>query len=270
MNRREFLAGTVTGMITAVPFVGNAEDWLQPAEVGRKQYSISYDELISLPEYSALIEEIRKAGSDLSVDDYAFCSRTPEEQSVISDLLMKEQLQIGLFAGSIHYGRPVFSSGQKPDQSVVLEDLGIAVSRTNHLRGKYCSIIPGRSLPGVSWKRQTRNAVEFLKRLTDFSEKHDIVLLLEPVNFLDQHSEMFLSRTEQAWELCERVSHPNCKMLYDFRQQRILGREFVKDLKQFQNQIGYLMIEPERLGDYGKLIYSTEAAKLNQPVLSHV
>ena len=240
MHRREFLTATMMGLISGQTL---SAGFFKETPNHKTQSSISFEHFIELTKHEGLLEEFCRNYPQLLVEDYGFCSRSESERREISQVLKKYHLNLGLFSGSLHYGRPVFSSGQKADQRVVLEEMEKAFNLTENIGGNFCTIIPGTRLSGISWKRQSENAVDFLKSLSDIAMKKNRILLLEPVNYLDKNSKIFLSGIEQAFEICDRVNHPCCKILYDFRQQGLLNRSVQKDVKMFGSRIGYYQLD---------------------------
>jgi Xylose isomerase-like TIM barrel len=247
MDRREFLTATVsfsvTGLMTSSHLMnqsGEASGFNPEKQI---QYSVSYDDCIQSVQPILSESPIQKPFSNMAIEDYGFCSRSESSRRDVSQFLINHQCQMGLFAGSVNYGRPVFSSGRRQDREIVFQQLHRAVKLTKQVKGKWCSVIPGKSLFGVSWKRQSQNGVELLKSLSEYAEKENLVLLLEPVNYLDKRSEMLIPDIQQAYEICERVNNPSCKMLYDFRLQRILGRNIFNDISQYGHRIGYYQLE---------------------------
>ncbi len=247
MDRREFLSTTVsfsvTGLMTSSLLITQSGEASGINPEKQIHYSVSYDDCIQSVQPILSESPTQKPFSNMVIEDYGFCSRSEFSRREVSQFLINHQCQMGLFAGSVNYGRPVFSSGRRQDRDIVFQQLRHAVKLTKQVKGKWCSVISGKSLFGVSWKRQSQNGVELLKSLSEYAEKQNLTLLLEPVNYLDKQSEMLIPGMQEAYEICERVNNPSCKILYDLRLQRILGRNILNDISQYGTRIGYYQLE---------------------------
>ena len=62
---------------------------------------------------------------------------------------------------------------------------------------------------------QTANVIEALKRAAEILEKHNLVMVLEPLNWWSNHAGQFLTEIPQAYKICKAVGRPACKILFD-------------------------------------------------------
>ena len=77
--------------------------------------------------------------------------------------------------------------------------------------GPFCSpvgYLPGRRRTNDEWKR----AVDGLKYLGDILARHNVVLVIEPLNRFETY---FLNTAEDGVRLCEEIRHPNMGILAD-------------------------------------------------------
>ena len=61
---------------------------------------------------------------------------------------------------------------------------------------------------------QTANCIELLKRCCEILEPHDLVMVLEPLNWWTNHPGCFLHKIPQAYQICKAVDSPSCKILF--------------------------------------------------------
>ena len=66
---------------------------------------------------------------------------------------------------------------------------------------------------------QTANVIEALKRAAEILEKHNLVMVLEPLNWWSNHAGQFLTEIPQAYKICKAVGSPSCKILFDIYHQ---------------------------------------------------
>lgn len=83
-------------------------------------------------------------------------------------------------------------------------------------------------------------ARETLKRLAGRAEKRGIVLHLEPLNTLLDHSGNFLCRSDQAFSLIREVDRPNVRVLYDIYHMQIMEGNVISTLTANRDLVGYV------------------------------
>ncbi|MDE5414423.1 hydroxypyruvate isomerase family protein [Alkalihalobacterium chitinilyticum] len=73
-------------------------------------------------------------------------------------------------------------------------------------------------------------------------EKHQLTLLIEPINSFDMPG-YFLSNIEEAVNVLREVDLPNVKLQYDFyHQQRIQAGSLISAFEKYKNHIGHVQI----------------------------
>ena len=76
------------------------------------------------------------------------------------------------------------------------------------------TVVPGHVDLRLSMGYQTANVIESLKQASELLEPHNLIMVLEPLNFRN-HPGLFLSGSPQAYEICKAVNSPSCKILFD-------------------------------------------------------
>ena len=89
---------------------------------------------------------------------------------------------------------------------------------------------------------QTANVIELLKRCSAVLEPHDLVMVLEPLNWYANHGGVFLQRSDQAYALCKAVDSPACKILFDIYHQQITEGNLIPNMDRAWDEIAYLQI----------------------------
>jgi len=118
---------------------------------------------------------------------------------------------------------------------------------------------------------EARPAAEtvFIKNLARGAEaaaKHDVTLLIEPLNPRDRAG-YFLSRVEHAADIVEKVGAPNVRIPFDFYHIQIVGGDLITRFEKYQPLIGHAQIAavPTRgEPDEGEINYSAVFAAMDR------
>ena len=89
---------------------------------------------------------------------------------------------------------------------------------------------------------QTANVVESLKQAAALLEPHDIVMVLEPLNWYRNHAGLFLKESPQAFQICKAVNSPSCKILFDIYHQQIQEGNLIPNIEKCWDEIAYFQI----------------------------
>ena len=100
-------------------------------------------------------------------------------------------------------------------------------------------------MSGVSEKENVLNAkkvyIENLKWACDQFDKHNIDLLIEPINQRNIPN-YFLSSTDQAIEIIDKIERENIYLLFDIYHHQIIRGDVSKYFEKFQAYIGHIQI----------------------------
>jgi hydroxypyruvate isomerase len=154
-------------------------------------------------------------------------------------------MTMGLFVAVADFARPTFASGSVDLRNAVLRELRSAVETARRVGGRYLAVIPGKRVAGLSPVLQMRHAAETLRYCADLCERHDLTLLLEPIDLGADSARLFLRTADQAAELCRAVGRPSCRLLVDVCQQATAGHNVTTLLAQTRDVLGYV-----QLGDW--------------------
>jgi hydroxypyruvate isomerase len=184
-----------------------------------------------------------------ALEDSGLRAKSPLLQARMGDELARRGMSMGLFVGLADFGRPTFASGSPELRRGVLRELRSAVETARRVGGRYLAVVPGKSVPGLSRATQTRQASDTLRFCADLSEKHGLVLLLEPISHGADSSRMFLRTASEAADLCRAVGRPSCRLLVDIYQQAVAGEEVPQLLAGTRDVLGYVQLadSPGRL-----------------------
>jgi hydroxypyruvate isomerase len=128
-----------------------------------------------------------------------------------------------------------------------------AVTIAKRVGAKWCTVVPGsvdqQHPEAGKWNRyggdrlaegyQTANVIDMLRRCTEILEPHDLVMVLEPLNWHANHGGVFLERSDQAYAICRAVDSPSCKILFDIYHQQITEGNLIPNIDRCWSEIAY-------------------------------
>ena len=177
-----------------------------------------------------------------SFEDNPMAGRSEELQTQIAETLIRRGLQMGVFvAHKIYWDKPNLASGDPDFRQEFLKDIKASISVAKRVGAKWMTVVPGHVDLRQSMGYQTAHVVESLKQAAALLEPHDLVMVLEPLNFRD-HPGLFLTRSPQAYEICKAVDSPACKILFDIYHQQIQEGNLIPNIKNCWEEIAYFQI----------------------------
>jgi hydroxypyruvate isomerase len=101
-------------------------------------------------------------------------------------------------------------------------------------------VLAGDTLSGVSRQSQRVAIVEALQNAAPIAARHDVTLLLEPLNTRVDHIGYFLDSTVEGLEIIEDVSTPNVKLLFDLYHSTVMGEKAEDVLRDRMDLVGHI------------------------------
>jgi hydroxypyruvate isomerase len=102
---------------------------------------------------------------------------------------------------------------------------------------KWALVVPGRYDEKLHTDYQMANVIDNLRYCCDVLEPAGLTMVLEPLNTLQNHPGLFLTRIPQAYELCEAVNRPVCKIVDDIYHQQITEGNIIPNIEAAWNHI---------------------------------
>lgn len=168
--------------------------------------------------------------------------REPAEQDKIGKALADLKMEMGVFVGGrIQSNEPTLVTR---DQSIIdafLEDIRTSVDAARRVNATWFTTLPGYLDLKVKMGYQTANVIETLKRASAILEPHNLVMVLEPLNFFN-HPGLFLTEIPQTYMICKAVNSPACKILFDIYHQQIQEGNLIPNMDAAWEEIGYFQI----------------------------
>ena len=175
-------------------------------------------------------------------EDNGMKNRDVKTQEIIGNFLSKNNMKMGVFvAHKIYWNEPNLASGDLNKRNEFLNDISNSVDVAKRLNAKWMTVVPGHLDLRKDMNYQTQNVIETLKQAAELLEKHDLTMVLEPLNFRD-HPGLFLTESPQAFQICKAVNSKSCKILFDIYHQQIQEGNLIPNIEASWNEIAYFQI----------------------------
>ena len=178
-----------------------------------------------------------------SLEDNGMKERSLSDQKHIAKIMNKLDMKMGVFvAHKIHWDFPNLTSGDKKYQDLFVKDIKDSIEVAKRVNAKWMTVVPGYVDLGKEMAYQTTNVIEALRRACEVLEPHDLVMVLEPLNWWKNHAGQFLREIPQAYEICRSVNSPSCKILFDIYHQQISEGNLIPNIDKTWKEIAYFQI----------------------------
>lgn len=252
MNRRSFLqaglaasattatlstpAGLPRGLRAAVPSLGTDPFQLNYAPHFGMFARVAGKDLVSQLEWAA--DQGFRAW-----EDNQMMNRSQKEQEKIAKAMERLGMRMGVFVCNFGtaFGKRSFVAGNGDFMDNFLDQLEEAVEVAKRVNAKWMTVVLGDRHPGMRQGYQDANAIEMLRRGAAVLEPHDLVMVMEPLNFRD-HSGMYLERSDHAYMLCKAVQSPAVKILFDIYHQAVSEGNLIPNINACWDEIGYFQV----------------------------
>lgn len=177
-----------------------------------------------------------------SIEDNGMKGRSVEMQKEIGDLLEKLGMRMGVFVGhTIDWSKPTITGHLQEKKDLFLREIKESVEVAKRCNAKWITVVPGVLTNNINIHFQTAYVVDILKKAAEILEPHNLVMVLEPLNFRD-HPNLFLTDVPQAYLICKAVNSPSCKILYDIYHAQIQVGNIIPYIDQAWDEIAYFQI----------------------------
>ncbi|MBT3561322.1 MAG: TIM barrel protein [Flavobacteriaceae bacterium] len=175
-------------------------------------------------------------------EDNGMKNRDVKTQEIIGNFLSKNNMKMGVFvAHKIYWNEPNLASGDLNKRNEFLNDISTSIDVAKRVNAKWMTVVPGHLDLRKDMNYQTQNVIETLKQASELLEKHNLTMVLEPLNFRD-HPGLFLTESPQAFQICKAVNSKSCKILFDIYHQQIQEGNLIPNIEASWNEIAYFQI----------------------------
>lgn len=250
MNRRQFLtsatlAGTGTALVTTFP------TRISAAPSPKRTFKLKYAPHFGMFANSAgkdEIDQIKFAADEgfTAWEDNGMKRRPVELQNKVGKTMESLGMQMGVIVAHGSIGKITFARKDPDVWDAVLKDLLESVDVARRVNAKWMTVVPGNvdesPRDRLAMGYQTANVIELLRRCAEILEPHELVMVLEPLNWYADHGGSFLKRSDQAYAICKAVNSPSCKILFDIYHQQITEGNLITNIDKSWDEIGYFQI----------------------------
>ncbi len=177
-----------------------------------------------------------------AMEDNGMKSREVSMQEKIAAKMANLNMEMGVFvAADTHFNDPSLATGDKDMLDDFLAQMKESVEVAKRVNATWMTVVPGAVDPRQDMGYQTRNVIEALKRASEILEPHKLVMVLEPLNFFN-HPALFLTKISQAYQICQSVGSPSCKILDDLYHQQIQEGNLIPNIDLAWEEIAYFQV----------------------------
>ena len=242
MKRRSFIRNSVlAGAVAAIPKTISA------ASLDQVSFKLNYAPHIGMFENAAgkdVVDQLNYMADKgfTAFEDNEMKSRPIAQQEAMAKVMSDRGIQMGVFvAHKIYWKDPNLASGKKEWRDEFLKDVRSSVEVAKRVNATWMTVVPGHVDLRKDFGYQMTNVIEALRMASEVLEPHNLVMVLEPLNFRD-HPGLFLTKAAQAFEICRAVDSPSCKILFDIYHQQIQEGNLIPNIENCWDEIAYFQI----------------------------
>ncbi len=175
-------------------------------------------------------------------EDNGMKGRDVATQEKIASKMANLGMEMGVFvAHEIYWTEPNLTSGDKELLEKFLKEVRESVDVARRVNATWMTVVPGYVDLRKDLGYQTSNVIEALRKASEILEPHKLVMVLEPLNFRD-HPGLFLNKIPQAYQICQAVNSPACKILDDLYHQQVHEGNLIPNIDLAWEEIGYFQM----------------------------
>ncbi|MDG1292420.1 MAG: TIM barrel protein [Flavobacteriaceae bacterium] len=244
MNRRNF---TQSAFLAGLGLSAAPSLYAQSGVVAPHKYNLNYAPHLGMFRHSAGDDPIDQLNfmadqGFAAFEDNNMNTRPIALQEKMAATMRKRNLTMGVFVAYKDFKKPTLTSGKADDRTAFLEEIKASIPVAKRVNAKWMTVVPGTVDLKLVEDYQTANVVESLKQAAALLEPHDIVMVLEPLNWYRNHAGLFLKESPQAFQICKAVNSPSCKILFDIYHQQIQEGNLIPNIEKCWDEIAYFQI----------------------------
>ena len=246
MYRRTFVKTSLaTSIALGAPLAGHS------TSTGRdltEPFKLKYAPHLGMFKHSAgedPIDQIKFMADQgfLAFEDNSLSTREVPLQEKIGQTLADLKMEMGVFVGNWQIRRgDGLAKGDPEVRKAFVEEIKSSVDVAKRVNATWMTIVLGNRHHRLEPDYQTANIVETLKQASEVLEPHGLVMVIEPLNHLHNHPDVFLSKVPHAYLICKAVNSPACKILFDMYHQQITEGNIIQNIDYAFMETGYFQI----------------------------
>jgi len=251
MKRRSFLqhsAVSTAALLTgSAAWASRSHQMASRVQLPKQNFKLKYAPHFGMFKHHAgedLLDQVQfmaDAGFT-AMEDNGMKRREIGMQEKIASKMTNLGMEMGVFvAHSIDWTESTLTTGDPEKLEKFLTQIKESVNVAKRVNAKWMTVVPGCVDLQKDVGYQTRNVIDALKQASEILEPHKITMVLEPLNFRD-HPGLFLNKIPQAYQICQAVESPSCKILDDLYHQQIHEGNLIPNIDLAWEEIGYFQV----------------------------
>jgi len=253
MNRRNFMKSsgiaTATALLTGSSALAMSQSKPEKSllPIKKNNFKLKYAPHFGMFENTAgedLLDQLQFIADSgfRAFEDNGMKGREISMQEKIASKMVNLNLEMGVFvAHEIYWTEPNLTSGDKDLLEKFLKEVRESLDVARRVNARWMTVVPGFVDLRKDMGYQTSNVINALKRASEILEPHNLVMVLEPLNFRD-HPGLFLNKMSQAYQICQAVNSPACKILDDLYHQQVHEGNLIPNIDLAWQEIGYFQM----------------------------
>lgn len=251
MNRRKFvkhqLAATAVAAMGPLGVYASQQQEASIPQMGKPNFKLKYAPHLGMFQNSAGDDPIAQLEfmadqGFRAFEDNGMKHRDISLQEKMASTMARLNMEMGVFvAHEISWSKPNLTNGDQALRDKFLSEIKESIEVAKRVNAKWVTVVPGFVDLRLDHSFQTANVVESLKRAAAILEPHGIVMVLEPLNFMN-HPGLFLAESPQAYQICKAVDSPSCKILFDIYHQQIQEGNLIPNIRDTWEEIAYFQV----------------------------
>lgn len=169
--------------------------------------------------------------------DNGLMNRPVDIQEKIGNDIRKYGMELGPFVLYADFNVTSFVLNKPEVREMLAGKMKEGIEVAKRAGVKWALVVPGRFDLKLHHDYQTANVIENLRYCCDILEPAGLVMVLEPLNTLQNHPGLFLNGIPQAYEICRAVDSPVCKIINDMYHQQITEGNIIPNLEAAWDEI---------------------------------
>lgn len=196
-------------------------------------------------------------------EDNEAVSRPVAQQEAMARALRQRGMTMGVLVASMpkwSQFRPILGTDGGAEREAMLADLNAALEVAKRLDAKWLTVVTGFMDPKVPLDLQTARVIELMRRAGDVAARAGRVLVMEPLNTITNHPNIFMRTIPQGYLVAKGANSPGVKVLADLYHAQIQAGNLIPTLDSCWDEIAYIQFgdNPGRLEPgTGEINYKT-------------
>jgi hydroxypyruvate isomerase len=249
MQRRDFLAQS--GVIGAGAIAGATALGAATAAVAQEaeapsggKFKLRYAPHPGMFENSAgsdYLDELKYVADQgfTAWEDNGLKRQPAEMQEKIGKALADLGMTMGIFVCHADFGSKAIAGTDRGGRERVVQDIRDSVDVAKRVNAKWMTMVCDSFDPQIEWGYQMANCIDLLRKCAEVFEPHDLVMVLEPLNWFRDHPGLFLHTPAHCFEVCRGVDSPACKVLFDVYHTQIQAGNLIPNIDLCWDEIAY-------------------------------